>query len=76
MPAKSKKQQRLFGMVHALQKGKLKDASPEVKKIASGISDKDAEDFASTKHEGLPEKKEKKKKESFEEWLKIRERGI
>jgi len=77
MPSKSKSQQRLFGMVHALQKGKLKDASPEVEKIAGGISDKDAEDFASTKHKGLPgHVKKKKKKKSFQEWLEIRERGI
>jgi len=75
MPAKSKSQQRLFGMVHAAQKGKLKNASPEVKKIAKSISKKDAEDFAATKHDGLPEKK-KKKKQSFEEWLKIRERSV
>ena len=37
MPAKSKEQQRLFGMVHAYQKGELKDASKEVKDIAKSI---------------------------------------
>jgi len=56
MPAKSKKQQRFMGMVHAAQKGDLKDASPEVKKAAKSMKKKDAEDFASTKHKGLPEK--------------------
>ena len=61
MPAKSKSQQKLFGMVHAAQKGELKNPSPEVSKIAKSISAKDAEDFASTKHKGLPERKEKKK---------------
>ncbi len=74
MPSVSKSQQKLFGMVHAFQKGELKHASPEVKKIAGGISDKDAEDFASTKHKGLPEHK-KKKDESFitwSEWLTAR----
>lgn len=74
MPAKSKSQQKLFGMVHAFQKGELKDASPEVKKIAKGISYKDADEFASTKHKGLPERK-KKKNESFitwNEWLTTR----
>ena len=35
--ALSKSQQRLFGMVHAYQKGKLKNAPEEVKKIAKGI---------------------------------------
>jgi hypothetical protein len=61
MPSVSKKQQRFFGMVHACQKtGKC--ASPEVKKTAGSISYKDADEFASTKHKGLPEKKKKKKK--------------
>jgi hypothetical protein len=72
MPAKSKSQQRLFGMVRAKQKGKLKNASEKVEKIAKNIDEKDAEKFASTKHKKLPEKKKK----SFKEWLKIRERGV
>ena len=60
MPAKSKKQQRFMGMVHQCQKtGKC--ASPEVEKVAGTIKKKDAEDFASTKHKGLPEKVKKKK---------------
>lgn len=73
MPAKSKSQQRLFGAVHACQKyGKC--ASSEIKKIAKGISKKGAEDFAKTKHKGLPEKvkKKKKKKGMFSEWLEKR----
>lgn len=57
MPARSKSQQRLFGMVHAYQKGKLKNAPEEVKDIAESISEEDAEHFAKTKHKGLPEKK-------------------
>jgi hypothetical protein len=63
MPAKSKKQQRFFGMVHAAQKGELKDASSEVKKVAKDIDPEDAGDFAATKHKGLPEKKTGGKKE-------------
>ena len=63
----SKKQQRFFGMVDAAKKGE-KPASPEVAKVAKGISKKAAHDFASTKHKGLPEKvKAKKKDESKEE---------
>ena len=63
MPSSSKSQQRLFGMVHACQKhGKC--ASPEVSKIADSIKEKDATDFAKTKHDGLPEKKKKKKKKT------------
>ena len=61
MPAKSKSQQRLFGMVHAYQKGELKNASKEIKDIAKSISKKDAEDFAETKHKGLPNKVKKSK---------------
>jgi len=61
MPSKSVKQQRFMGMVHAYQKGELKNASPEVKKTAKSMKYDDAEHFASTKHKGLPEKVRKKK---------------
>ena len=60
--AVSKKQQKFMGMVHAAQKGE-KAASPEVAKVAKGMKKKDAEDFASTKHKGLPEKVKAKKNE-------------
>jgi hypothetical protein len=53
--AVSKKQQKFMGMVHAAKKGE-KPASKEVAKAAKGISGKEAEKFASTKHKGLPEK--------------------
>ena len=53
--AESKAQQRFMGMVHAAQKGE-EPASGKVAKVASEISPKAAEDFASTKHKGLPEK--------------------
>jgi hypothetical protein len=62
--AVSKKQQKFMGMVHAAQKGE-KPASKEVAKVAKGMGKKDAEDFAKTKHKGLPEKA-KKKDESVE----------
>ena len=51
----SKKQQKFMGMVHAAKKGE-KPASKEVAKAAKGISGKEAEKFASTKHKGLPDK--------------------
>ena len=54
--AVSKAQQKFMGMVHAAQKGE-KPASKEVAKVAKTMKKKDAEDFASTKHKGLPEKK-------------------
>jgi len=58
MPAKSKSQQKFMGMVHALQKGELSPSkvSGKVKKVARSINKGDAEDFASTKHKGKPEK--------------------
>jgi hypothetical protein len=56
MPAQSKAQQRFMGMVHATQKGDMESPSPEVAKAADSMSDKDAKDFASTSHKGLPDK--------------------
>lgn len=47
MPATSEAQRRLFGMVLAYKRGKLKNASPEVKKVSSGVSESSASDFAS-----------------------------
>jgi hypothetical protein len=61
--AVSKKQQKFMGMVHAAQKGE-KPASKEVAKVAKSMGKKDAEDFAATKHKGLPEKAPKKKEQS------------
>ena len=57
MPAVSKAQQKFMGMVHAAQKGDMENPSPEVAKAADSMSDKDAKDFASTSHKGLPDKK-------------------
>lgn len=63
MPAVSKAQQRFMGMVHAAQKGDMENPSPEVQKAADSMSDKDAKDFASTSHKGLPDKKEEQIKQ-------------
>ena len=56
--ALSKSQQRFMGMVYAYKKGEMPNASDEVKKAADGMSKKDAEKYASTKHAKLPEKVE------------------
>ena len=57
MPAVSKKQQRLFGIIRAIKKGVFKGKkTPKIQRIASSISDKDSKKMASTKHKGLPEK--------------------
>jgi len=58
----SRAQQRFMGMVYAAKKGET-PSSPEVAKAAAGMSKKAAKDFAKTKHEGLPEKKEETKEE-------------
>lgn len=60
MPAASKAQQQLMGMAYALKKGEMdtKDASQEVKDLADSMTLKKLKDFASTKHEGLPDKVE------------------
>jgi hypothetical protein len=58
MPAVSKAQQRFMGMVHAVQNGDMKSPSKEVEKVADDMKKKDAKDYASTKHTGLPNKKE------------------
>ena len=54
--AVSKQQQKFMGMVHAVQKGKMKAPSKLIAKTAKGMSDKAAHDFAATKHKGLPTK--------------------
>lgn len=69
MPAVSKAQQRFMGMVHAAQKGE-EPASPEVAKVAADMKKKDAKDFASTKHKGLPMHKETITKERLKELVK------
>jgi len=81
MPAVSRNQQELMGMVHAVHKGE-KPASPKVAELAARMKPKDAEKFARTKHKGLPEKKKKKKEKkknehlSFEDWLKERDPNL
>jgi hypothetical protein len=70
MPSVSKAQQRFMGMVHATQKGDMENPSPEVEKAADSMSDKDAKDFASTKHKGLPNKVKKESITKLKEIIK------
>jgi len=51
MPAKSKKQQQFFGAELARRRAG--------KKTKTKMSEKQLEEFASTKHKGLPKKKKK-----------------
>ena len=57
MPALSKKQQKFFGIVRAIQKGEQAPTTPETAKAAADMKMSDVKKFASTKHKGLPEKK-------------------
>jgi hypothetical protein len=61
MPAASKQQQKLMGIVHALQKGDMKpsQASGKAKEMAKSMKKGDVKDFAATKHKGLPKKVKK-----------------
>lgn len=64
MPSTSKSQQRLFGMVHAYQKGKLRHAPAKVREIAGHISEEDAKHFAKTRHDGLPERRDREEEKA------------
>ena len=58
MPALSQQQQKIMGLALAYKRGNVSpsEVSPTIKKIASGMSEKELEKFASTKHKGLPKK--------------------
>lgn len=81
MPSKSKSQQRLFGMVHAYQAGKLDtDDMPEnladkVRDIAKTVSKKAAKDFAKTNTKKLPQhvKESDVRTMSFKSFLDVHE---
>ena len=60
MPAVSKAQQKFFGIVRAIQKGEMAPTTPETAKAAADMKKSDVKKFASTKHKGLPDKKEVK----------------
>jgi hypothetical protein len=71
MPAVSKKQQRFFGIVRAIQKGEMAPTTPETAKAAADMKKSDVKDFASTKHKKLPEKKVAKEAADFSQRDKI-----
>jgi len=64
MPAQSQQQQKLFGLALAFKRGEVpaSEVSDEIKDIADRMSEKEIEDFASTKHKGLPKMKEQLRK--------------
>ena len=64
MPALSKKQQKFMGIVRSIQKGEQPASkfSKDAQDVAKDMKKKDVKKFASTKHKGLPMKKEVLKK--------------
>ena len=60
MPATSKAQQRFMGLVKAYQDGDVpaSKVSKAVKDAAKSMGEKEVDKYASTKHKGLPNKKE------------------
>jgi hypothetical protein len=71
MPAVSKSQQKLMGIVHAIQKGEAnpKDFSKGAQNMAKDMKPGDVKDFASTKQKGLPDKKDESVK-ALKEYIK------
>jgi hypothetical protein len=55
MPAKSKQQQKFFGVVRAMQKGDIPKKG-EAGEVADDMKKTDVKKMASTKHKGLPKK--------------------
>ena len=76
MPAKSKQQQKFFGVVKSMQKGDIPKKG-EAGDVADDMSKKEVDKYASTKHKGLPTKVKQEKisiqrlKEIIEEEIKI-----
>ena len=64
MPAQSQQQQKLFGLALAFKRGEVpsSEVSDEIKGIADRMSEKEIEDYAKTKHKGLPKMKEQLRK--------------
>lgn len=64
--AVSKQQQKLMGLALAYKRGEVSDdeISPQAKSMADKMSEKDLEDFAKTKHKGLPDKVDEKMTDS------------
>ncbi|MBO9654298.1 MAG: DUF3008 family protein [Agrobacterium tumefaciens] len=59
MPAKSKAQQKAAGAALAAKRGEMKKSSLKgaSKNMEKSMTEKELDDFASTKYKGLPEKK-------------------
>lgn len=76
--AVSKKQQKFMGLVKAYKEGDVEpsDVSKSVIDAAKSMTKKEVDDFASTKHKGLPNKVENTKKESYLRNVKMIEESL
>ena len=74
MPATSQQQQKLFGLALSVKRGETprSEASQEILDIVDSMSEKDIEDFAGTKHDGLPKKVEAQLREIVREIMRER----
>jgi hypothetical protein len=73
MPSASKSQQRLFGWALACKRGESKDCPANVQKLADTMSEEELEKFASTSHEGLPDKVQESLEEIYSLFADINE---
>ncbi len=71
MPAKSQAQQKMFGIAHAIQQGKMpaSKARGPATDVAKAAKPKDVKDFASTSTKGLPKKVKKEQIERIREYV-------
>lgn len=71
MPAKSKAQQKMFGIAHAIQKGTMpaSKARGPATDVAKAAKPKDVKAIASTKTKGLPQKVKKEQIQRIREYV-------
>lgn len=70
--AVSRTQQRLMGAALAYKRGESENASAEVRRLARTMSEKELEDFASTKHDSVPERVEEDLQEATYKGKKVK----
>lgn len=71
MPSSSKSQQRAAGMALAAKKGEMEvsELKGAAKDMYDSMSKKELEDFATTKHDGLPQKVGENKINRFKDFI-------
>jgi len=74
----SKQQQKIMGLALSVKRGETpkSEVSKSVLDMVDSMTEKELEDFAGTKHKGLPKKVEKTKKESYIRNVKMIEESL